>query len=38
MVDHLVLFAVREGASAAEVEDLLDSIRGLKDEVPGVVD
>ncbi|MEJ7843046.1 MAG: Dabb family protein [Rubrobacter sp.] len=38
MVDHLVLFAVREGASAEEVEDLLASIRGLKDEVPGVVD
>ncbi len=38
MVDHLVLFAVREGASVEEVEDLLASIRGLKDEVPGVVD
>ena len=38
MVDHLVLFAVREGASAEEVEDLLASIRGLRDEVPGVVD
>ena len=38
MVDHLVLFAVREGASAEEVEDLLASIRGLKGEVPGVVD
>jgi len=38
LVDHLVLFAVREGASAEEVEDLLASIRGLKDEVPGVVD
>ena len=38
MVDHLVFFAVREGASADEVEDLLSSIRGLKSGVPGVVD
>ena len=38
MVDHLVMFAVKEGASAEEVEDLLASIRGLRDEVPGVVD
>lgn len=38
MVDHLVFFAVREGASAEEVEDLLASIRGLRGEVPGVVD
>lgn len=38
MVDHLVFFAVREGASAEEVEDLLSSIRGLKDEIPSTVD
>ena len=38
MVDHLVFFAVREGASAEGVEDLLSSIRGLRSEVPGVVD
>ena len=38
MVDHLVFFAVREDASPEEVRDLLDSIRGLKDEVPGTVD
>ncbi len=38
MVDHLVFFAVREDASPEEVRDLLASIRGLKDEVPGTVD
>ena len=38
MVDHLVFFAVREGASPGEVEDLLSSIRGLKEEIPSTVD
>ena len=38
VVDHLVFFAVRDDASPEEVEDLLTSIRGLKDEVPGTVD
>lgn len=38
MVDHLVFFAVREDALDEEVEDLLSSIRGLRGEVPGVVD
>lgn len=38
MVDHLVFFAVREDASTEEVEDLISSIRGLRSEVPGVVD
>ena len=38
MVDHLVFFAVKDEASAEEVEDLLASIRGLRDEVPGTVD
>ena len=38
MVDHLVFFAIREGASSEEVADLLSSIQGLKSEVPGVVD
>jgi hypothetical protein len=38
VVDHLVFFAVKEEASGEEVEDLISSIRGLKDEVPGVVD
>ena len=38
MVDHLVFLAVREEASQREVEDLLSSIRGLRDEVPSTVD
>lgn len=38
MVDHLVLFAVKEEASSDEVEDLLSSIRALKDKVDSVVD
>ena len=38
MVDHLVFLAVKEEATAEEVEDLVTSIRNLKDEVPGVVD
>ncbi len=38
MVDHLVFFAVGEDASAEEVEDLVASIRGLKDGVPATVD
>jgi len=38
MVDHLVFFAVKEEATPEEVEDLLSSIRGLKDEVPATVD
>lgn len=38
MVDHLVFFAVREEASQGEVEDLLSSLRALKDDVPSTVD
>lgn len=38
MVDHLVFFAVREEAPPEDVEDLISSIRGLKDEVPSTVD
>jgi hypothetical protein len=38
MVDHLVFFAVREDASKGEVDDLLSSIRGLRDEVPSTID
>ena len=38
MVDHLVFFAVRNGASPEEVEDLVSSIRALRDEVPSTVD
>jgi hypothetical protein len=38
MVDHLVFMAVRQDASPEEVDDLLSSIRDLKDAVPGTVD
>jgi hypothetical protein len=38
MVDHLVFFAVREEASKEEVDDLLSSIRGLRDDVPSTID
>ena len=38
MVDHLVFFAIREGASSEEVEDLVSSIRDLKDDVPSTLD
>jgi hypothetical protein len=38
MIDHLVFLAVREDASPEDVEDLISSIRGLKDTVPTVVD
>jgi hypothetical protein len=38
MVDHLLFFAVREGASQGEVEDLVSSMRALRDDVPSTVD
>ena len=38
MIDHLVFIAVREDASPEDVEDLISSLRGLKDTIPGVVD
>jgi Stress responsive A/B Barrel Domain len=38
MIDHLVFLAVREEASQEDTEDLISSIRGLKETVPGVVD
>ena len=38
MVDHLVFFAVRDGVSAEDVEDLVSSIWSLKDEVSSTVD
>ncbi len=38
MIDHLVLFAVKEGSSPEDIEDLVSSIRGLKDGIPSVVD
>ena len=38
MVDHLVLFAVNDDASAEDVEDLLASIRSLRGSIPNVMD
>ena len=38
MVDHLVFFALKEDASQEEVDDLVSSIRGLRDDVPSTVD
>lgn len=38
MVDHLVLFAAREDASPEDIEDLVSSLRGLRGEIPSVVD
>lgn len=38
MIDHLVLFAVKEDASESDVKDLLSSLAALEDKVPSVVD
>ena len=38
MLDHLMFFAVREEASEEEVEDLVSSMRALRDQVPSTVD
>jgi hypothetical protein len=38
VIDHLVFLSVREEASPEDIDDLISSIRGLKDTVPGVVD
>ena len=38
MVDHLLFFAVREGASQGEIEDLVSSMRALREDVPSTVD
>lgn len=38
MVDHLVLFTVRDDASPENVEDLLASLRALKDSISSTVD
>ncbi|CAN5294223.1 hypothetical protein BH24ACT19_BH24ACT19_20550 [soil metagenome] len=38
MVDHLVLFTVKGDARAEDVEDLLASLKGLKKEIPDVID
>lgn len=38
MVDHLVLFAARGDASLDDIEDLISSLKRLKEEVSSVVD
>ncbi len=38
MVDHLVLFTVKEDVRAEDVEDLLASLKELKKGIPNVVD
>ena len=38
MVDHLVFFAVKEDASQEDVDDLISSIRRLRDDVPSTID
>ncbi len=38
MVDHLVLFTVKDDASSEEVDDLVLSLRTLGDRGPNVVD
>jgi antibiotic biosynthesis monooxygenase (ABM) superfamily enzyme len=38
MIDHLVFLSARDDASEEDVEDLISSIRNLKDSVPGVID
>lgn len=38
MIDHLVLFAVKDDISLEDLEDLTASARALKDKVSSVVD
>jgi hypothetical protein len=38
VIDHLVFLAANEDASPEDIEDLISSIRNLKESVPGVVD
>lgn len=38
MIDHIVLFTVREGVSREDAADLVHSLAALKGSVPGVVD
>jgi hypothetical protein len=38
MVNHLVFFAIREEATQEEVEDLVSSIRALRDDIPSTID
>jgi hypothetical protein len=38
LVDHLVLFAVKDDASSEDVEDLLSSLRALRSSITNVMD
>jgi hypothetical protein len=38
VIDHLVFLAANEDASPEDIEDLISSLRNLKETVPGVVD
>jgi antibiotic biosynthesis monooxygenase (ABM) superfamily enzyme len=38
VIDHLVFLAANQDASPEDIEDLISSIRNLKETVPGVVD
>ncbi len=38
MVDHLVLFEVKDDAQVEDVEDLLSRLRGLRSSIPNVLD
>jgi hypothetical protein len=37
VIDHLVFLATREDASPEDIDDLISSIRGLRDTIPSVV-
>lgn len=38
MIDHLVLFTVKEDSSAEDVADMIESLRALRSKVPNVID
>ena len=38
MIDHLVLFTVKENASSEDVDDMLEGLRALRNSVPSVID
>lgn len=38
MVDHLVLFTVKEDSPAEDVADMLQSLQALRSKVPSVID
>ena len=38
MIDHLVLFTVSDDTLKEDLDDLISSVKGLKDSVPGVMD